>query len=440
MAPTSRLSVLSDEVTALADLPDGPSVVALSGGPDSAVCAWVALRGDFPVRAVHVDHGFPDSPVLRHAAEGIAESLGIKIDTVEVIVGTGASPENEARIARYQALESSLEPGEELLTGHTRTDQAETVLGNLLRGAGLDGLTGIPTRRGSIVRPLLKVTRSQTRELATLLGLPWIEDPANLQEGPRRNLLRNDVMPDLERVSPSLEEILARTARVLSSDRDVLDQAADRVPWNARKGVATLPATLLSTLPSSIASRAIRAALRAVSGPYAGDFRDVQLVLSVASGGIAEATLPGGVSVRRDRALVVVDACEDRPVPDAEEWTVPGRIRFGDWAFEATMAASAPTAFPPSRYVEVFDADEFPSMVAVRTPSDADRVVFSEGHKSVRQVLAEAGIPPWRRNRWPIMATGEQVIWVPGVRRASVGWIDTTTTRYLWVRATREDV
>lgn len=440
MAQTSRLNALSEEVVTLSEYPDGPSVVALSGGPDSAVCAWVALHAGGSVRAIHIDHGLPGSPAMRRAAEAIAEELGLTLDTVEVRVGTGASPENMAREARYRALEGSLQPGEVLVTGHTRTDQAETVVGNLLRGAGLDGLTGIPARRGSITRPLLAVSRSQTRELATLLGLPWIEDPANLEEGPRRNLLRHHLIPELEQLNPSLEETLARTARVLASDRDLLDHAADRIPWKGQERVATLPATLLIVLPGATAARVVRRALRAVAGPHAGDSRDVQRVFEVAAGSVDQATLTGGVIARRDRALVVLDATGETSAPEPVEWITPGTTRFGEWVFEATVALSAPTAFPPNRYLEVFDADQVSSTLHVRVASTSDRIRFPQGRKSVSQVLAEAGIPAWRRDRWPVVAAGEQVIWVPGARRVDAGWIDTTTTRYLWVRATREDV
>jgi tRNA(Ile)-lysidine synthase len=401
----------------------------------------VALQAGVPVRAVHIDHGLPGSPALRQAADKIAAELGIALRTVEVKVGSEASPEGAARVARYRALEDALQPGETLLTGHTRSDQAETVLGNLLRGAGLDGLTGIPVRRGVIARPLLEVTRSQTRELASLLALPWIEDPANLEEGPRRNLLRHEIIPGLEnRLNPSLEQTLARTARVLSEERDVLDRLADGVPWKERGGTAWLPATLLAVISPATSARVIRRALRAIAGPYGGDTRDVRGVLDVVAGAIDRVTLTGGLTARRNRALIVIDTAGERPAPESVEWTIPGGVRFGAWNLEATLATSVPLAYPPSRQLEVFDADEIASTLVVRTATGGDRIAFQGGHKSVPQVLAEAGVPVWQRDHWPVVVDKGQVVWVPGIRRADSGWIDATTTRYLWVRATREDV
>ena len=441
MVAAGRLKSLSDEVLALARLPEGPCVVALSGGPDSAVCAWIASKAGVPVRAIHVDHGLPGSPALRSAAARIAATLGIDLETVEVTVEPTPSPENAARMVRYQALEGALVPGETLLTGHTRTDQAETVLGNLLRGAGVDGLSGIPARRGSIARPLLDVSSSQTRELASLLSLPWMEDPTNLDEGPRRNLLRRRVIPELEQhLNPSLEQTLARTAQILSEDRAVLGRLADAVSSSVDNGTVRLPAALLSVIPAATAARAIRRALRAAAGPYAGDTRDVRGILDVARGVADHVTLTGGLTARRDRALVVIGAAGDHPVPEPVEWTAPGTAGWGDWVFDATLSTSVPIAFPPSRYVEVFDADGIPTTLVVRVPDIGDRIAFRGGHKSVPQVLAEAGIPEWQRASRPVVVAGEDVMWVPGVRRADAGWIDASTTRYLWVRATREDV
>jgi tRNA(Ile)-lysidine synthase len=441
MAATGRLRSLSDEVLTLARLPGGPCVVALSGGPDSAVCAWTALKTGVPVRAIHVDHGLPGSPALRSAAAKIASTLGIDIDTVEVTVGPGPSPEDAARRVRYRALEDAREPGETILTGHTRTDQAETVLGNLLRGAGVDGLSGIPFHRGSIARPLLDVSRSQTRELATLLRLPWIEDPSNLDEGPRRNLLRRDVIPELEqRLNPSLEQTLARTAHILAEERAALDSLADAVPFTVDGGTVRLPAALLSVIPTATAARVIRRALRAVAGPYAGDARDVQGILDVAAGAADRVSLTGGLTALRDRAIVSVVAVRETPIPEPVEWAVPGMARYGRWTFDAALATSIPIVFPPNRDVEVFDADGVPPNLVVRVSSLGDRIAFRGGHKTVHQVLAEAGIPAWQRARWPVVAAGRRLMWVPGVRRADTGWIDASTTRYLWVRATREDV
>ena len=147
---------LADSVRARADLPPGSLLVALSGGADSAVLAWAAVAASDTVRAVFVDHRLDASDQLRAAATSIAAQLGITLDVVEApIERTAPSFEDAARAARYDALQAAAKPDELILTGHTADDQAETVLGHFLRGAGAAGLAGIPIRRGQIVRPLL---------------------------------------------------------------------------------------------------------------------------------------------------------------------------------------------------------------------------------------------------------------------------------------------
>ncbi|NOY54629.1 MAG: tRNA lysidine(34) synthetase TilS [Actinobacteria bacterium] len=441
MADSRRLSALARTVPARFGALTSPCVVALSGGPDSAVCAWAALEAGLTVRAVHVDHGLAGSPFVRGAAVAVAAFLDIPLHIAEVTVGGGSSPEGRARTARYEALEAALEPGELLLTGHTLSDQAETVLGNLLRGAGPDGLAGIPRRRGRIVRPLLDVTRSQTRELATLLGLPWVEDPVNLEAGPRRNLIRREAIPYLEgRFNPSLERALVRTADALCAHNEYLDRQADRVPVTVTGASVRLSAAILATIDPVIAVRAVRRAIRMIGGPHAGDARDVHLVLSVARGTQMRASLTGGLEAERRRALVVLSRPAAVVVPESALWTLPGSAVFGTWSFDAWVAEAPPAAFPVSRFVEVMDASAVPSAVTVRGVRTGDRIVIAGGHKDVAETLTEAGVPVSERPVWPvIVGPQEQVLWVPGVRRADLGWVDSATRRYLWVRATRED-
>jgi len=263
----------------------------------------------------------------------------------------------------------------------------------------------------------------------------------NMDEGPRRNLLRRTIMPLLEAtLNPSLEESLARNARVLSVERELGDHIADRVPWTVVGGVITLPAPLLATLPGAVASRVIRRALRTIAGPYAGDSRDVDLVMGIADGTARRAVLTGGVRAERDGALIVIDSTDRPSAPEAVTWAIPGIARFGSWVLEAWVDTVPPVAFPMGRFREAFDADAVSSPLLVTPVAANDRISFRGGSKLVSEALAEAGIPLGERSRQPVVRSSQGVLWVPGVRRADAGWVDSATTRYLWVRATREDV
>lgn len=440
MAGSRRLTDLSGEVLARVEehVPDGRLVVALSGGADSSVCAWAAERLGTDVRAVHIDHGWPASPALRKAALAVAGQLGIDCRVVETRPPTGPSPEGQARLVRYEALEDEMADDEWLLTGHTMDDQAETILGNILRGAGAGGLSGIPRRRGHIVRPLLDVSRAETRELAALLGLSWIDDPTNLDTSLRRNALRREVIPYLEtRFNPAFRTALVRLAASLEEDEQLLEAAGQTVPVEITDPTVRLPAPLLSTLPAPVAARAVRRALRAVHDGYPGSSAEVAAILAVARGG-PPTELAGSVRVDRDGPWVTLGQSQITANPTPMAWPIPGTVQFGLWTLESWFEEIPPQVFPLSPLVEVFDADTMPGPVVVRTVEPGDGMAIVGGTKPLSDVFGEAQVAGVQRSAWPVVATVDGVVWVPGVRRADAGWVGTATRRYLWVRAALE--
>ncbi|HSR16270.1 MAG TPA: ATP-binding protein, partial [Gemmatimonadales bacterium] len=159
LSPAGRR--VRDQIAAA--FPDRPLVVALSGGADSAVCAWAARESQPRARAVTIDHGLPASPQLVAAAASVARFLGLEHT---VIAAPAADDEDSLRRARYAALEGAATPEEIIVTAHTADDQAETILGNILRGAGAAGLGGMPPGRGRFLRPMLSLTRAEVRRLA----------------------------------------------------------------------------------------------------------------------------------------------------------------------------------------------------------------------------------------------------------------------------------
>ncbi len=441
MAGSRRLRELGASVLNRVEqhLPAGPLVVALSGGADSAVCAWIAVTKNPRVRAVHVDHGWAESPRLEKAALAVSGSLGIELEVARPVLPSGASPEDQARRARYRALEGALSAGETLLTGHTSDDQAETVLGNLLRGAGADGLAGIPRRRGRIVRPMLDVSRSETRELAGLLGLPWIDDPTNLDSALRRNALRRELIPLLEgRFNPRLREALVRTAEVIAREVEYLERAAAAVRIESTESGVRLPAPLLSTLPEPVAARVVRRALRTVYEGHPGSGRDVAQVLSVARSG-RPVEIAGGLRVDRQGVWLLLTESRPAAPPPAVPWPLPGRAVFGAWRFEAWIEQTPPTAFPLGHRTEVFDAEAIGSDALIRAVRPGDRIAILGGTKPVAAALAEGGVPGASRSTWPVVESGGSVLWIPAVRRAPSGWVNGTTRRYLWLSAAREE-
>jgi tRNA(Ile)-lysidine synthase len=300
-----------DALTPLLTRCDFPSAgtdvtCAVSGGADSLALLALAVAGGLTTTAVHVDHGLrPGSEVEAGVVRAVAEQLGAAFRAVQVQVAPGPNLEARARTARYRALPLGV------LTGHTADDQAETVVANLLRGAGRDGLAGMRTaspastgsgsRPGSgsgdrvrVRRPLLGLRRAETRALCAELGFPVVEDPSNEDSRFVRNRIRGEVLPLLADVSGrDPVPVLVRQAEVMAAEADLLDELAAAIdPTDAKALAAAHPV---------LARRAVRGWLRRGGDPeqHPPSAAEVARVLAVAAGEVVGCELSGGRRVRR---------------------------------------------------------------------------------------------------------------------------------------------
>jgi tRNA(Ile)-lysidine synthase len=292
VAPSVHLD-LADDVTA-------PVVVGCSGGADSLALLVLAVDAGLEPIAVYVDHGIRDGGDREADVVGDAASrLGAGFDVRRVAVSRGANLEARARVARYDALERArvAHGATTVLVAHTADDQAETVLLNLLRGSGTRGLAGMPARRGRVVRPLLEQRRAALRDICVQRRLVPVEDPSNEDLAFRRNRIRHEVMPLLERVAGrDLTPVLVRQADVLRSEADFLDGLA-RAAWPGGAGARALD---LASLPRALARRAVRCWL----GVPPPSLDEVDEVLVVARGERRAVDLAGGRRVRRSAGLM----------------------------------------------------------------------------------------------------------------------------------------
>ncbi len=402
-------------------LPEGRFVLALSGGADSAVAAWAVaeVAGADGLRAVHIHHGLDASADLAAAAASVARHLGIVFTKVDVEVPEGSSFEGQAREIRLSTLAEAARPGEWLVTGHHNDDSVETVLVNLLRGAGATGLSGIPQTRGRWIRPLLDLERSRIRAAADELRLPYIDDPSNTDPRHRRNVIRSEVLPWLEeRLGIPVHAVIRRSADSLAADDAELMTAAEVVPIGSSAGAVTFPAVVLATVPDAVAARVVRRALRRVHPPYPGSAADIAAVLRVAGGSAPRESLSGGFQAVRESALVAVYDTE--PTPAKPQGLVAGTtVEFGFWRVSAR--AVEPNR-PPllGRFRARVRASLMNGETTVRGAAAGERIDLRSGSKLVRDAMREAGVPVRLRSAWPIVAVGGKIVWVAGARIA--GW------------------
>lgn len=211
--------------------------LAYSGGLDSHTLlhalAGLRTQHSFSLSAIYINHGVHASAAAwgEHCARQCAQlDVDFVSERIQVKAVNEHGFEAAARQARYAALQAAIAPGEILLTAHHRNDQAETVLLQLLRGAGVMGLAAMPTRTvfgvGELVRPLLGFTRAALLAYATQHRLHWIEDPSNQALHLRRNFLRAEILPRLASLWPKVDGMLARTARHAAEALELLDEIA----------------------------------------------------------------------------------------------------------------------------------------------------------------------------------------------------------------------
>jgi tRNA(Ile)-lysidine synthase len=269
---------------------EGPVDLAVSGGPDSLALVVLAARAGLAGRVIHVDHRLrPDSHLDAEVVAKAAAAFHFDFDGRAVKVEDGPNLEARARKARYEALPAGV------LTGHTMDDQAETVILNVLRGAALDGLSGMRAGRSArVTRPLLSLRRSDTAELCSWAGLTPVVDPTNSDPRFRRNRIRQEVLPALSEVAGrDVVPVLARQAELLADDADFLDALAGAIdPTDARA---------LRQAPAPLARRAVRNWLRQVTGheQHPPSSTEIARVLAVAAGTVKACELAGGLRVQR---------------------------------------------------------------------------------------------------------------------------------------------
>jgi len=258
-----------DPVTKLVELvgPKPRVALAFSGGVDSTVLAHLLVkqrRRLGGLRLVHVDHGLQAASAewSRHCKQ-LARQWQVPIILLKASIIRGkASPEAAARDARYSLLATAMEPGEVLVTAQHRDDQAETLLLQLLRGAGVSGLAAMPAFApfgpGFIARPLLAVPRSELEAVARKARLQWIEDPSNADTRFSRNFLRHRLMPLVREHWPGADKALARTAAHMAEAQALLEDSAAPDLSAAADG-AGLSVSVLRTLPVARRRNALRA-------------------------------------------------------------------------------------------------------------------------------------------------------------------------------------
>ncbi len=387
-------------------------VLAVSGGCDSMVLLHAALRSarDRVAAVATFNHG-------TGAAADRAEALACQAATaLGVPVVAGHAPNAYAseaawRAQRWEFLRGvSARVGGVVVTAHTRDDQVETVFMRVLRGAGARGLAGLYAD-SPVLRPLLGVTRRELRAVASAWGVPFVEDPANESSRYLRNRVRRDLLPAMRSARPDLDEALLSLARRAAANRRTLDRIAKRLAIPARgerRGIDVAAADLAGYSRESLC--VLWPALAAHAGVTLDRRGTERLAAFTISSSVGRRVqVSGGWELYRARERFQFRPPEVHVTEPAVALT--GQVRFGDWTFVPGPGGHG------DAWSAVLPAG---ATYAVRAwhPGDRMRVPGAAGPRKVKRFLSDAGVVGARRAQWPVVVAGDEVVWIPGVRRS----------------------
>ena len=381
--------------------------VGLSGGADShsllhALVELSRREALPPIIALHINHGLHEDATdwAAHCA-AVASNLGVAFHERVVSIDAGASPEAQARDARFSVFESFLAAGDVLLLGHHLDDQIETVLFRLIRGAGPSGLAGIPVMRplgrGLLMRPLLGITRDQIESYAGSHELVHLHDGSNDDTRYDRNFLRHEVLPLIESRWPGYRSGFARSA-TLSGELAALVHF-DHLTEYTRYGGPYLP---MGVHDAKTLHRALHGWLKELNAPLP-DFvalEEFARQCMHAQGDKLPELRVGGYVLQRWRQrihLYPADIDRDFDISSQVGGALAGRWGSITWQV-ADMGLPAGVS------------------IRVRSPRYGEAVSLGQRpRRSVAQWLKEAGVPPYLRECYPLVHVGDEIIAIPDV-------------------------
>jgi tRNA(Ile)-lysidine synthase len=479
-------------------LEPGDVVLAgVSGGPDSIAMLLILQRLSknlhFKINVAYFDHGLRGEPVSEAEAafvRGLAESLGLAFFTASRDVRAFAksqhrSLEDAARRARYDFLATTAQATDSNIVsvGHTASDQAETVLLHIIRGAGLAGLVGMrprakwPFRHGrglNLVRPLLRLPHEDTRAYCRAAGVEPIADETNLSPDFQRNRVRHEILPQLRQLNPRIEDSLVRLADAAAQDVSFIESEVARLlareaatyqtresgteprpplgrvertrtsrpdspkPTTERsplpefgegaRGRGRLPRSNLAGWPASIRRHAIRLALTEAAGDSEGfselHLRNLErLVLDGKTGDRLD--LPRSITavLRREHLDLYRSAPATMLPADLANLPVPGRLRFGGIEIEAALQQPGRGVFGE------LDAEAVGHRVCIRRrrPGDRFQPLGMQSSKKLQDFFVDSHVPREERDTIPLFVSDRGILWAGGVRIAE--WAKPRTGR-----------
>ena len=401
-------------------------LVGVSGGADSMALLHMLSHWDTALRvtAIHIHHGLrgesadrDEAFVRSYCTEHNVPLVVVRADVAAVATQERLTLEEAGRRVRYEQFEMARRDlcADYVLTAHTADDQTETVLMHLIRGCGIDGLTGIPAARGNIRRPLLCCSRAEVEEYCALHDLPFVTDETNVDVRYTRNAVRHKVLPLLREINPSVGDAVLRLSGLAQADTDYLNDVAAEALSSATQGGGYL-ATVIAELPLAIRRRVIRLFLREVSLSSVEEayIAAVDECILRHNGMVS---LCDGYTLFVEQGLITVQASRERIPPETvvlEE--IPCSVRFGEFECSLTERDCCDENVHNLFLQSTIDCDKIEGKLCLRCRQTGD-YMHPAGRgvgKSLKKLMNEWHIPAHIRDVYPLLCDEQGVVSVPG--------------------------
>jgi len=440
-------------------------ILGVSGGPDSICLLHLMkkVRCELGIDLVvaHLDHMFRGEESLRdfQFVEGLCKKwdiafYGKKVNVPNYIMKTKLSPEDAARRLRYNFFATLMEEidADKVATGHNRNDHEETILMNILRGSGLDGLMGIDPVRDSYIRPLIEISREEIEKYLEGEGIPYRTDSTNLTVEYFRNSLRLELIPIIEeRYCSHLGSALRRLSEIARQDLDYIKQETSKVfnyVAKIRDGIIYIDIAKFLKLHEAIKHRILRTTVEFLCG----DTKDFELKHSkILSRFIGESSaggridLPKGLYGEKEYKYFIVSKKGHREIPEYYyKLDIPGKvfIRETKTTIKASINEYACGSIDRSNpLIAQLDYDKIKSNLIVRNRRPGDRFIplGSRNFKKIKDFFIDEKIPRFLRNNIPILESNGDIVWVGGMRIDDRFKITTRTKTSLVLNMEQED-
>jgi tRNA(Ile)-lysidine synthase len=434
-------------------------VVACSGGPDSLallhILARFRLEYNCSIVVAHVDHmlrgeesAMEAAFVVDFCAKRNLICYHTAINVPRVIMETGMSGEEAARVVRYQYLRQIAKQigNAKIATGHHRDDQAETVLMNMLRGAGSAGIRGIQPINGDIIRPLLSVSRSEIVSYCESEQLEPRYDSSNSKLNYLRNRIRIHLLPELEKqYNSTVKDALCKTATIIGDEHDFIQLTAKNL-WTQVveecENCLFIAAEPMKLVHNAIKREIFRLVIEKKQGSLTGiSFYHVETLIEMLFNGRVGSTiqLPGGLTISKSYDGLYIG---ENPLYQAEkveyagqELMVPGKTQVSELGIQV-IAEITDTFVKSQPLVAVFDVDELSLPLFVRTRCIGDRFqpLGFKGSKKVKEFFIDEKVPRQIRDVVPIICDSQGIIWIGGYRQGENGKATDKTKNFLVLR------